>query len=596
MGARELRENVNVAGLLEKNFNWITEHIREGRYIMGPGLQNSEGSLEGFKVLDYGFFDRGEAGKCCKAMIVQDPSGNIYFHFNGTGDGNWEYNAVAYGPQGGKTTSDVQDWAVNFFDSYLERHSGEITGDVFVSGHSQGGNNAQFVTIRSKYGEYITNCISLDGPGFSSRSLEEARYLYGEAYYDKQRDKVYAFNGEFDYVSCLGQEQLVPEDHVLYLSYDYDYRDLDVGLFHGSDGLFDENGELGEFKDCCSDFREFVLVFNEKIKNLPEEQQRDVALTVMKICENHIGGEKEPLTSDLSQEELDLLKEALVPVLVEVAEENPDLISHVMEELRLDPAVAEVVNAVIEELNEFPPEYRTQAFSTLLAGLVVLDNGKISFDKEKLDFWPAISAAVPLILETALHHPEELWNVISTLGADKLIMNYIAEKPAGALAIIVVAAAALPLITDLASAIVIIDAVIHFVEAAAEIANEIKKFILNSLQALKKNIEAVRAWLRQNFNPGVRYAKENPYFRADTMKMRGYAQRILRVNQRLKDLDQDLDHLYWQVGFLDLWNIIAANLLTGQSYALSRVASYLNTSADRLDEAEAKALRYMTGG
>ena len=82
------QSTVTAATQLEVNFGTLS------------GLKSGQ-SLNGFTVVDVGKFD----GKP-KAITVKDSNGNIYVHFNGTGDGNWKYNAAAYGAK--PQPSDIQ--------------------------------------------------------------------------------------------------------------------------------------------------------------------------------------------------------------------------------------------------------------------------------------------------------------------------------------------------------------------------------------------------------------------------------------------------------------------------------------------------------
>ena len=84
----------------------------------------------------------------------------------------------------------------------------------------------------------------------------------------------------------------------------------------------------------------------------------------------------------------------------------------------------------------------------------------------------------------------------------------------------------------------------------------------------------------------------NPFFRVDTDKLRNYAGRIRDINARLRTLDGDLRGLYWQVGFLDLWDILVANVLTSGSPTLRQIESYLNHAAQTFETAESKAKSY----
>lgn len=118
-----------------------------------------------------------------------------------------------------------------------------------------------------------------------------------------------------------------------------------------------------------------------------------------------------------------------------------------------------------------------------------------------------------------------------------------------------------------------------FGEKCKEITKEIVAFIDNG-------VEKIRDWYNKHFNGGFQYATEHPQIKVDTFKLRDYASRICDVNRRISNLDSRLDSLYWRVGLLDLWNLMQADLMTGYSWRLLRVASYLNDTASDFDAIE----------
>ena len=113
-------------------------------------------------------------------------------------------------------------------------------------------------------------------------------------------------------------------------------------------------------------------------------------------------------------------------------------------------------------------------------------------------------------------------------------------------------------------------------------------------QAAKEWIASIKEYLH-SCTPAARYVSSNPEFRVDTEAMRNYANRLRTVNTRLKNLDEDLNSLYWQVGFLDLLDILHANIIIGYSPRIGLCQTYLNSSADALEDAERKVLGYMGG-
>ena len=215
--------------------------------------------LDGYTLVDVGSFTRETGETYPKAITVRDPDGNIFVHFRGTGDGNWGYNAAAYGGP----PSSMQEWSLEYFNEMVETHyEGQSADNLYVTGHSQGGNNAQFVTIRSEYGDYITNCLTLDGPGFSTQFVEDSINLYGEAYYDRQRDKIFAYKGTHNFVSCLGQESIIPDRHTEYVPYTNPFnKDRDVMMYHHALGLLkDGMVKLETCPLCASGNKQMILL------------------------------------------------------------------------------------------------------------------------------------------------------------------------------------------------------------------------------------------------------------------------------------------------------------------------------------------------
>jgi hypothetical protein len=208
-------ELARVAAILENNHEYLNK-VREQDPLDIIGLN-------GFEVVTTGTFSDQDY---TKAIVVRDGDGNIYVHYYGTGDGNWGYNAAAYGGP----PSDMQEWALTYFDGVVSDHyDATSSGNVFLSGHSQGGNSAQFVTMRSENRSIIDLCAALDAPGFSTLFVNETKEMLGEEY-DGQRNKIYAYNGEHDYVSCLGQESIIPESNVRFVL--YTGKPMDFEAFH----------------------------------------------------------------------------------------------------------------------------------------------------------------------------------------------------------------------------------------------------------------------------------------------------------------------------------------------------------------------------
>lgn len=95
---------------------------------------------------------------------------------------------------------------------YVNRIGAKLTtnGTITVTGHSKGGNLAQYIAICAN-NLTVDRCVSFDGQGFSNEFFE----TYEVAILANQ-DKLYSVNSSRDFVNPL-MNTLVPEEHRMYL-------------------------------------------------------------------------------------------------------------------------------------------------------------------------------------------------------------------------------------------------------------------------------------------------------------------------------------------------------------------------------------------
>ena len=86
---------------------------------------------------------------------------------------------------------------------------------------------------------------------------------------------------------------------------------------------------------------------------------------------------------------------------------------------------------------------------------------------------------------------------------------------------------------------------------------------------------------------GYRYANNNPYINIDTTSLSDYATRLRNVNQRLINVDGRLDGLYRKVDIWDIGSLAMADIHVGSSYRITQSASYLESTANAFNQAEA---------
>lgn len=129
--------------------------------------------------------------------------------------------------------------------------------NITVSGHSKGGNKAQYVTILSPK---VEKCISVNGQGFSNEFLKR----YKEEI-DNNKSKIISINAKYDYVNCLFNK-ISNETH--YIKTDIQINPFD---YHRADILLDHEGNIRE-EGSCGIFAKLINDFSTSlISDLPED-------------------------------------------------------------------------------------------------------------------------------------------------------------------------------------------------------------------------------------------------------------------------------------------------------------------------------------
>ena len=124
-----------------------------------------------------GNFTRSKSG--LTACSFTNQNGEVFVVFKGTGRGEWidngeglsgipETNTYITYPNGRKTyttvkndfATDQQTEAFNWFSKLCHKNSWDENSNITVSGHSKGGNKAQFITIHSGV---VKKCFSFNG-------------------------------------------------------------------------------------------------------------------------------------------------------------------------------------------------------------------------------------------------------------------------------------------------------------------------------------------------------------------------------------------------------------------------------------------------
>ncbi len=206
------------------------------------------------------------------ACTFSDVGGSsIYVVYRGTGDGEWPDNGL------GMTQKSTiqQERALAYFETVVERQQVTEEQRLIVTGHSKGGNKAQYVVMSTKYDDLLDACYNIDGQGFSEQAISGWKETWGSEGFEKRTQKITGIYGENDYVNVLGNS-IVPHEQVHYVKtpvkvgnfagyHDIKYmfssleKDAATGeistVFHGKKNDYVmEQGSLGSYAGKLSDF------------------------------------------------------------------------------------------------------------------------------------------------------------------------------------------------------------------------------------------------------------------------------------------------------------------------------------------------------
>lgn len=177
----------------------------------------------------------------------KDSDGNIIVVFRGTttakewddnGQGAYEYDTMQ------------QVYALNYVNS-LDSKS------IIVTGHSKGGNKAQYTAVRCPK---VKKCISINGQGFSNEFVKKYKNLIEE-----NKSKIIAVNSKYDYVNCL-LNSIAGETH--YIKTSFQFNPL---FYHKGTIMLDYDGNLRE-ETGRSIFAKIINDFSTSlISDLPDD-------------------------------------------------------------------------------------------------------------------------------------------------------------------------------------------------------------------------------------------------------------------------------------------------------------------------------------
>lgn len=230
------------------------------------------------------------------ACSFTNTNGSIFVVFRGTGGGEWidngeglsgipeENTYLTYGRSGNvlshrtvqddySTTQQVE--ALNWFYAIAAKSGWDDRTHITLSGHSKGGNKAQFITIHS---DLVDACYSFDGQGFSPEALTAFKDRLG-AKFEIRRRNIYSFSADNDYVNVLG-ERVMPEDQIYYFE--------SILGFHYLEAILDKNGR---FHSQCEQGKlsRYVESVSKELMDMKPFVRQYATLGIMNVFHKYLG-------------------------------------------------------------------------------------------------------------------------------------------------------------------------------------------------------------------------------------------------------------------------------------------------------------------
>ncbi len=213
---------------------------------------------------------------------------------------------------------------LHYFNYVAETMGWTEDDTIYITGHLQGGNDAQICMLLSEYGAFVEHCYSFDGEGHYPELLRSVEEKWGPEEYEYRRSRMYSICGEYDFVNHLG-EKVIPEENTIYIKCNFEIQD--IAKYHDIVSMFcDENMNYnGMINTGIGTFPSWVTHFTakvwEKLYEMPPKLRASCQASIMNIaeiglskgdCKVGLNGEKASLNDYLATilYAPDLLKES----------------------------------------------------------------------------------------------------------------------------------------------------------------------------------------------------------------------------------------------------------------------------------------------
>lgn len=287
-------EGTSIRGILEElekypDYQEGGCHFGEYTIIKQAAQNNAVGELViGCQSVNMGY-DQGTAA----CTFSAPDNSTVYVVYRGTGDGEWPDNGIGMT----KAVTTQQERALQYFEEVVETMGAGEKQRLVITGHSKGGNKAQFVTMETQYSDRIDACYSVDGQGFSHKAVKRWQDKYGKSGYEKRTQKIQGIHGENDYVNVLGN-CIIPQENIRYVrtavekdnyagyhDIKYMFAEWKLDLKTGTDTIVFQ-GRKNPYASGRGALGNYAAVLSAWVMALPGEARDGCAAVVMQIMES----------------------------------------------------------------------------------------------------------------------------------------------------------------------------------------------------------------------------------------------------------------------------------------------------------------------
>ncbi len=262
-----------IVAIEKSNYNINTCEMTTSEWKELISMIKAEPTLLDYKITNYCDYKETGMRVACFVNDENSPTDvNVVFR-GSSGDYEWKDN----GKGGYLSDTELQQDAAEYINNLPDNYGNNMT----VTGHSKGGNKAQYVTIVT---DRIGKCVSYDGQGFSEEFLEK----YSSEIAAKS-DKIISISANKDYVHCL----LYPiAGTAIYIDAENQNNYLH---YHKPNILFDDSGSLrpqieeSEFSKLINEYSTYI------ISNLEEPERSKSIDGIIEVVIGGISGDDEKL-------------------------------------------------------------------------------------------------------------------------------------------------------------------------------------------------------------------------------------------------------------------------------------------------------------